>query len=100
MDMSVELYNYKYALIKNNVVMEIALCDSFQTADMVREAKGYDNLACVDQYLVVPGDTYIDGIFHHEGNEVQRHLSLEERTTDLRSQNAQILLALVDGGLM
>lgn len=81
--MDLQFYTFKYALIKDGVVQEIVLVDSYPTAGNVCRAKGCDEAVCVDRYLVTVGDTYEDGVFVHEGDEIERQKTLEEMIDDL-----------------
>lgn len=92
-------YTSRYALISNGVVEEIIIVDSDFTAQRINNIKGYEQSVCVDQYFVVPGDIYENGVFIHEGNEVERQLTLEEKTAnhDLRVSDLETLVLQLGG---
>jgi len=96
-----QFYTSRYAMIKNGVVDNICLFDSALTANNLAEQLGYDLAVCTDMYFVTIGDTYVDGVFIHEGNEIARQLSLEEKADDYAQRiNDLELLVLQLGGVI
>ncbi len=83
--MELSFYTFKYALIKDGVVQTVIMVDSYPTAGQICMAQGCDEAVCVDQYLVSAGDTYANGVFMHEGNEIQRQQTLEEKCNSLQT---------------
>lgn len=91
-------YSSTYALIKNGVVENLIVADGVHTAMQISQAHNCDEAVCIEQYTVGIGDQYIDGVFYHEGNEVERQLTLEEENAKLKEQLASVddaLLALM-----
>lgn len=73
-----ELYTSRYALIKDGIVSNVIICDSQDTANVISTANKTDYAVNVKEYFVTIGDTYVDGVFYHAGDEIERQLSLEE----------------------
>lgn len=96
----VSFYNFKYALIKDGVVENVIICDSYPTAGRIAEATGCDEAVWVDQYLVTIGDKYENGVFYHNGNEIERQLTLEEKAerAEQRNDDLELAVAAILGG--
>lgn len=96
-----QFFTSRYAMIKNGVVDNICLFDSAVTATALAEQLGYDAAVCCDLYFVTIGDTYTDGVFYHEGDEIARQLSLEEKADNHTTRiNDLELLVLQLGGVI
>ncbi len=92
-------YSSRYALIKDGVVTNVIMADSYPTAGMIGEAHGADEVVEVSQFAVSIGDQYIDGVFYHEGNEVERQLTLEEENERLKQLLADLTEVVLLGGM-
>ncbi len=87
-------YTSRYALINDGIVGNVIIVDSSDTAQLIASSTGYDQAVCVDQYFVTIGDTYVDGVFYHEGDEIARRQTLEE-TVEQQTQEISDLQTLV-----
>lgn len=96
-----QFYTSRYAMIRDGIVENIALFDSAVTANSHAEQLRYDCAVCTDLYFVTIGDTYVDGVFFHEGDEIERRLSLEETVSVQTQQISDLeLLVLQLGGVI
>jgi hypothetical protein len=86
----VPFFTNKFALVKDGVIENIIIADSYPTAAKLALAHGCEQAVKVDQYPVVIGDRYVDGNFIHEGDEVERQLTLEEKNAQLEQENAEL----------
>lgn len=95
-----QFYTSRYAMIKNGVVENIALFDSAATAQRIGTELGFE-VVCTDLYFVTIGDTYVDGVFYHDGDEIERQLTIEEKVNDYASRinDLELLLLQMEGVL-
>lgn len=96
--MSVPFYSSRYALIKDAIIINVIMADSYPTAGLIGEAHGVDEVVEVNQYAVAIGDQYIDGVFYHEGDEIERRLTLEEENERLKQLLADLTEIVLLGG--
>lgn len=90
-----------FALIKNNEVKDIIVCDNFEVANQLAKNVYGDQAQAQDvtRYPLAVGDEYKDGKFYRFNEEVLPYPTVEERLTELRALEIQLEEATCDIGV-
>lgn len=81
----------RYAMIKDNKIVNIIECDNYTIAQMIKNEIGMDYAIGVELFNVSIEDIFDNGIFYDvEGNEIERQLTDFERIAKLEVENIEL----------
>lgn len=81
----------RYAMIKNNKIINIIECDNYTLAQMIKNELVMDYAIGIELFNVSIGDIFDNGKFYDDkGNEIQRQLTDPERITMLEVENIEL----------
>lgn len=92
--------NQIFSLIKNQTVVNIIVCDNYETANQIARAQYGNSAIAIDttQYPLSLGCKYIDGHFYQvDGKtEILRNPTESEEIINLKSENSTLTEYIID----